>query len=119
MRNIYRERRDVLIEGMVAANWSIPVPEATMFAWAPLPAAFKDLGSLTFSKLLLQHAKVAVAPGIGFGEYGDEHVRIAIVENKQRLRQATRNIKAFLANADQIRAQHETANVVPLKAATS
>ncbi len=119
VRNIYRERRDVLIEGMNAANWSIPVPEATMFAWAPLPAAFKDLGSLTFSKLLLQHAKVAVAPGIGFGEYGDEHVRIAIVENKQRLRQATRNIKSFLANADQIRAQHETANVVPLKAATS
>ncbi|MEO8560056.1 MAG: LL-diaminopimelate aminotransferase [Rhodospirillales bacterium] len=121
VRNIYRERRDVLVEGMTAANWTIPVPEATMFAWAPLPKAFADLGSLTFSKLLLQHAKVAVAPGIGFGEYGDDHVRIAIVENKQRLRQATRSMKAFIANADQIRAQYEreTANVVPLKAATS
>ena len=119
VRNIYRERRDVLIEGMTAANWSLPVPEATMFAWAPLPKGFEDLGSLAFSKLLLQHAKVAVSPGVGFGEYGDGHVRIAIVENKQRVRQATRNIKAFLANTDQIRAQHETANVVPLKAATS
>jgi alanine-synthesizing transaminase len=67
-----------------------------MFAWAPIPQPFKDIGSLAFSKLLLQHAKVAVAPGIGFGEYGDGHVRIALVENEQRIRQAARNIKKFI-----------------------
>ncbi|MDF3072868.1 MAG: LL-diaminopimelate aminotransferase [Alphaproteobacteria bacterium] len=122
VRNIYRERRDVLIEGMNQANWQIPVPEATMFAWAPLPKAYAHLGSLTFSKLLLQHAKVAVSPGIGFGEYGDTHVRIAIVENKQRIRQATRNMKSFIANADRVLEQHEhetTAKVTPLKAVAS
>jgi alanine-synthesizing transaminase len=122
VRRIYRERRDVLIEGMNQANWQVPVPEATMFAWAPLPKPYAHLGSLTFSKLLLQHAKVAVAPGVGFGEYGDTHVRIAIVENKQRIRQATRNMKSFIANADAILAQHErenSAKVTPLKAVAS
>ncbi len=121
VRRIYRERRDVLIEGLNQAGWQIPVPDATMFAWAPLPKAFAHLGSLQFSKLLLQHAKVAVSPGVGFGEYGDTHVRIAIVENRQRIRQATRSMKTFIANADRVLEQHEreTANVTPLKAVAS
>ena len=96
MRRRYRERRDVLIDGLAAAGWEVPRPPATMFAWAPLPPAYADLGSLEFSKLLLREAKVAVAPGVGFGEYGDNHVRLAVVENLQRTRQAVRNIKAFL-----------------------
>ena len=84
------------------AGWEIPSPPATMFAWVPLPEPFKPLGSLEFSKLLLEHADVAVAPGIGFGEYGDDHVRIALVENEHRIRQAARNVKKFFANTDQI-----------------
>lgn len=96
MRRRYRERRDVLIDGLAAAGWAVPCPPATMFAWAPLPPAFAGLGSLEFSKLLLREAKVAVAPGVGFGEYGDGHVRLAVVENLHRTRQAVRNIKAFL-----------------------
>ena len=75
-------------------------PPATMFAWAPLPEAFAEMGSLEFSKLLLEEAQVAVSPGIGFGEYGEGYVRIALVENEQRIRQAVRNIKKFLASAD-------------------
>jgi len=102
VRNTYRSRRDVLVNGLKGSGWDIPSPKATMFAWAPIPQAFKGLSSLEFSKLLLQHAKVAVSPGAGFGEYGDEHVRIALVENEHRIRQAVRNIKRFLANADQI-----------------
>ncbi|WP_339862155.1 LL-diaminopimelate aminotransferase [Thalassospira alkalitolerans] len=94
-RNLYRDRRDIFIEGMQGAGWDIPSPAATMFAWAPIPKAFEELGSLDFSKLLLQEAGVAVAPGLGFGEYGDRHVRIALVENKHRIRQANRNIKSF------------------------
>jgi alanine-synthesizing transaminase len=97
MRAIYRARRDALIESFERAGWAIPAPEASMFAWAPIPEAFRSLGSLTFSKLLLEHAKVAVAPGIGFGEYGDAHVRIALVENEQRIRQAARNLRKFLS----------------------
>ncbi|WP_119169176.1 LL-diaminopimelate aminotransferase [Algihabitans albus] len=96
MRRRYRERRDVLIDGLAAAGWEVPRPPATMFAWAPLPAAYADLGSLEFSKMLLREAKVAVAPGVGFGEYGDGHLRLAVVENLHRTRQAVRNIKAFL-----------------------
>jgi alanine-synthesizing transaminase len=96
MRELYRQRRDVLIQGLAAAGWNVPSPPASMFAWAPIPERFRDLGSLGFSKLLLQEAGVAVSPGIGFGEYGDGHVRLALVENAQRIRQATRNIKAFL-----------------------
>ncbi len=96
MRAIYKERRDVLIEGLAQAGWQVPSPKATMFAWAPIPPAFKELGSVGFSKLLLQEADVAVAPGIGFGEHGDDHVRIAVVENLHRTRQALRNIKSFL-----------------------
>jgi len=96
MRALYRERRDVLIKGLATAGWDVPSPDGSMFAWAPIPPRFAHLGSLEFSKLLLERAKVAVAPGIGFGEYGDGHVRIALVENTQRLRQAVRSIRAFL-----------------------
>jgi alanine-synthesizing transaminase len=95
-RGIYKERRDVLVEGLAAAGWDIPPPPATMFVWAPIPPAFAHLGSVEFTKQLLQEADVAVAPGIGFGEYGDGFVRIGLVENTQRIRQAVRNIKNFM-----------------------
>jgi len=98
MRNLYKERRDVLISGLATAGWDIPSPPATMFAWSPIPPPFKHLGSMEFSKKLLSEAKVAVAPGIGFGEHGDQHVRIGFVENIHRTRQAIRNIKSFLLN---------------------
>ncbi len=97
MRQLYKDRRDVLVDGLRRAGWDVPNPAASMFIWAELPDQYKDIGSLAFSKLLLEHAEVAVAPGIGFGEYGDNHVRIAMVENRQRLRQACRNIKQFLS----------------------
>ncbi len=100
VRNLYRERRDVLIRGLSAAGWEVPSPEGSMFAWAPIPERFAHLGSVEFSKLLLAKAGVAVAPGLGFGEYGEGFVRIGLVENTQRLRQATRNIKAFLNNSN-------------------
>jgi len=99
VRALYKARRDVLIEGLAAAGWQVPSPPASMFAWAPIPAQFAHLGSLEFSKLLLQEAKVAVAPGIGFGEYGDGHVRLALVENQHRIRQACRNIRQFFQEA--------------------
>ena len=98
VRTLYRERRDVLIDGLTAAGWVVPRPDATMFAWAPIPEPFAHLGSLEFAKLLLREAKVAVSPGVGFGEYGEGFVRIALVENRHRIRQAARNIKSFLAN---------------------
>ncbi|MEA4838724.1 MAG: LL-diaminopimelate aminotransferase [Rhodospirillaceae bacterium] len=100
IRQLYKDRRDVLIEGMVGAGWDIPSPAATMFAWAPIPPAFAHLGSVEFSKLLMREAKVAVAPGLGFGEYGDGHVRIGLVENRHRIRQAVRNVKQFLGSTD-------------------
>ena len=96
MRDLYRERRDVVVRGLNAAGWDMPTPEGSMFAWAPIPPQYAHLGSVEFSKLLLARAKVAVAPGIGFGEQGDGHVRIAFVENTHRLRQAVRSIRAFL-----------------------
>jgi len=96
MRALYKERRDLVVKGLVSAGWDMPMPEGSMFAWAPIPERFVHLGSVEFSKLLLAKAKVAVAPGIGFGEHGDGHVRIAFVENNHRLRQAIRNIKGFL-----------------------
>jgi alanine-synthesizing transaminase len=95
-RTRYRERRDVLVEGLRAIGWPVPVPPATMFAWAPIPEPYRDLGSLEFSKLLLREARVAVSPGLGFGEYGEGFVRFALVENRHRIRQAVRNIKTFL-----------------------
>ncbi|HEX9648469.1 MAG TPA: LL-diaminopimelate aminotransferase [Alphaproteobacteria bacterium] len=100
IRARYRERRDVLIDSFAAAGWPLPKPVATMFVWAPIPAAWQPVGSLEFSKRLLEHAEVAVSPGIGFGEYGEGHVRIALVENRQRIRQAARNLKAFLATVE-------------------
>ncbi|MAP19039.1 MAG: LL-diaminopimelate aminotransferase [Aurantimonas coralicida] len=97
VRTIYRRRRDVLVDSFGRAGWNVPSPSSTMFAWAPLPEAYRHMGSLEFSKLLIEKADVAVAPGIGFGEHGDSHVRIALVENEHRIRQAARNIKRFLA----------------------
>src|SRR5690606_4291779 len=105
-------RRDVMVEAFGRAGWDIPAPAATMFAWAPIPEPFKALGSLEFSMLLIEKADVAVAPGIGFGEHGDGYVRIALVENEQRIRQAGRNLRRFLETAD--KTLH---NVVPLSAA--
>lgn len=95
MRTIYEERRDVLCDGLASIGWPIDKPHATMFAWAKIPEKYQHLGSLGFSKLLLEKADVAVAPGIGFGEYGDGHVRLALVENKQRIRQAIRSMKGL------------------------
>ncbi len=96
IRGVYQSRRDVLIKTFAQSGWDIPSPAATMFAWAPIPEPFRHLGSMEFSKLLLQEADIAVAPGIGFGEYGDDHVRIGLVENEQRVRQAARNLRRFL-----------------------
>jgi alanine-synthesizing transaminase len=93
----YRRRRDVLIEGLNKAGWAVPSPKATMFVWAKIPEAYRELGSLEFSKLLLTEAKVAVSPGIGFGEHGDQHVRFALIENEERTRQALRGIRQMLA----------------------
>jgi alanine-synthesizing transaminase len=100
IRALYRKRRDILVEGLCAAGWEVPSPAATMFVWAPIPPAFRAAGSVAFAKLLLTEANVAVSPGLGFGEYGDDHVRFALVENVQRIRQAVRNIKAFLGSSD-------------------
>jgi alanine-synthesizing transaminase len=97
IRERYRERRDVLVKGLRNAGWDVPSPPATMFAWVPVPQQFAKIGSMGFAKMLLDRAEVAVSPGIGFGEYGDGWLRIALVENKQRIRQASRNIKSFLA----------------------
>ena len=99
-RAIYHKRRDVMVEAFGRAGWEIPAPPASMFAWAPLPPKLAHLGSLEFSKQLLSHAGVAVAPGVGYGEEGEGYVRIAMVENEQRLRQAARNIKRYLASMD-------------------
>ena len=95
-RQLYHKRRDVMVEAFARAGWDIPPPPASMFAWAPLPPALKEMGSLEFSKQLLTQAQVAVAPGVGYGENGEGYVRIAMVENEQRLRQAARNIKRYL-----------------------
>jgi alanine-synthesizing transaminase len=100
-RTIYRHRRDALVSSFAQAGWDIPSPEATMFAWVPIPEQYAHLGSNEFAKLMLQEASVAVAPGIGFGEYGDNHVRIAIVENEQRIRQAARAVRKFLGSGPQ------------------
>tara|TARA_R110000850_G_scaffold91742_9_gene194563 strand:- start:10091 stop:11425 length:1335 start_codon:yes stop_codon:yes gene_type:complete len=96
IRQMYKLRRDVLCEGLNAAGWKVEKPKATMFVWAEIPEAFRDMGSLEFSKLLLSEAKVAVSPGVGFGEYGDTHVRFALIENEHRTRQAVRGIKKML-----------------------
>jgi alanine-synthesizing transaminase len=95
--DIYRKRRDVLVEGLNKIGWQVALPRATMFVWARIPEQFRALESLEFSKLLLTDAKVAVSPGIGFGEYGDGHVRFSLIENEERTRQALRGIKFMLA----------------------
>jgi len=99
-RAIYKERRDVLVDGLVRAGWDVPVPSASMYIWAPIPEPFTSMGSVAFSKLLLKEASVAVSPGLGFGENGDGHVRIALVENTQRIRQATRNLKQLFSDPE-------------------
>ncbi|WP_319410248.1 LL-diaminopimelate aminotransferase [uncultured Cohaesibacter sp.] len=99
-REVYKYRRDVMVESFTRAGWAIPSPDATMFAWVPVPEKFRSIGSLEFAKRLVEEAHVAVAPGVGFGEYGDEYVRLAFVENEQRIRQAARNIRRFLASAE-------------------
>jgi alanine-synthesizing transaminase len=98
MRALYKRRRDVLVDSFARAGWDVPPPSSTMFAWAPIPDELRHLGSLEFSKLLLQEANVAVSPGLGFGEYGEGYVRIALVENSQRIQQAARNIRKFLSS---------------------
>jgi alanine-synthesizing transaminase len=110
MRAIYKKRRDVMVESFAQAGWEIPAPKASMFAWAPIPEKFSSLGSLEFSKLLIEKADVAVAPGIGFGEQGDQFLRLAVVENEQRIRQAARGIRRFFDSADEV-----LHNVVQLK----
>lgn len=105
IRAIYKSRRDVLVDSMKRAGWEIPSPDASMFAWAPVPEKFREVGALVFSKLLIEEAGVAVAPGVGFGEYGEGFVRVGLVENEHRIRQAARNVKKFLGNADEILAR--------------
>ena len=103
IRDRYQSRRDVLCDGLTAAGWPVEKPKATMFVWAKIPEPFLELGSMEFSKLLLKEAKVAVSPGIGFGEYGDEYVRFGLIENEQRTRQAIRNIKSLLLHPERIK----------------
>ncbi len=99
--NMYCSRRDVLCDGLNAIGWKVEKPKATMFVWAPIPEQYKHLGSLEFSKKLLQEARVAVSPGVGFGEYGDDHVRFGLIENEHRTRQALRGIRdMFRADAE-------------------
>jgi alanine-synthesizing transaminase len=112
MRAIYKKRRDVMVESFAQAGWNIPAPQASMFAWVPIPEKFRHLGSLEFSKLLIEKADVAVAPGIGFGEHGDEYLRLALVENEQRIRQAARGIRRFFDQADD-----HLHNIIDIKAA--
>jgi len=109
MRATYRKRRDALVESFGRAGWTIPPPRASMFAWAPIPEPFQPLGSLEFSTIMVEKAEVAVSPGVAFGEHGEGYVRIALVENEQRIRQAARNIRRFLETGVQ-----KLHNVVPL-----
>src|SRR5438477_4734213 len=109
MRETYKRRRDVLVESFGRAGWQVPPPAASMFAWSPIPDPFKTLGSVEFSKLLVEKAEVAVSPGTGFGERGEGFVRIALVENEQRIRQAARNIRRFLESGPE-----KLHNVLPL-----
>jgi alanine-synthesizing transaminase len=102
IRGIYKSRRDVLVSSMQRAGWDVPSPPASMFAWAPIPEPYRHIGSMLFSKLLVEEAGVAVAPGLGFGEYGEGYVRIGLVENEHRIRQAARNVKKFLQQSGQI-----------------
>ena len=109
----------MLVESFGRAGWDIPPPRASMFAWAPIPEPFRTLGSVEFSKLLVEKAEVAVAPGIGFGEHGEGYVRIALVENEQRIRQAARNIRRFLETGAGKVAQRRPARQAALKRAAA
>ena len=109
MRDTYRKRRDALVESFGRAGWEIPPPQASMFAWAPLPKAFEGVGSMQFATLMVEKSGVVVSPGVAFGEHGEGYVRIALVENEQRIRQAARGVRRFLESG--IETLH---NVVPL-----
>jgi alanine-synthesizing transaminase len=109
MRATYKRRRDALVESFGRAGWRVPSPRASMFAWAPIPEPFQSMGSVEFATLLVEKASVAVSPGAGFGEHGEGNVRIALVENEQRIRQAARNIRRFLETGPEM-----LHNVVPL-----
>jgi alanine-synthesizing transaminase len=109
VRQTYKRRRDVLVESFARAGWDVPPPPATMFAWAPIPEKFKQMGSVEFSKMMIEKADVAVSPGLGFGEYGEGFVRIALEENEHRIRQAARNVKKFLAQSPET-----LHNVIPI-----
>jgi alanine-synthesizing transaminase len=109
MRDTYRKRRDALVESFGRAGWEIPPPSASMFAWAPLPAVFREVGSMQFATLMVEKSGVVVSPGVAFGEHGEGFVRIAMVENEQRIRQAARNVRRFLESG--LETLH---NVVPL-----
>jgi alanine-synthesizing transaminase len=109
MRETYHRRRDVMVESFGRAGWVVPPPKASMFAWTPVPEPFRQMGSMAFATLLVEKSGVAVSPGVGFGEHGEGFVRIALVENEQRIRQAARNIRRFLESG--IETLH---NVVPL-----
>jgi alanine-synthesizing transaminase len=110
IRATYKRRRDVLVDSFGRAGWTIPAPPASMFAWAPIPEAFREVGSVEFAKLLIEKADIAVSPGLGFGEYGEGYVRIGLVENEHRIRQAARNVKKFLAQGPET--MH---NVIPIR----
>jgi alanine-synthesizing transaminase len=118
IREMYKSRRDILVDSFGRAGFSIPAPPATMFAWAPVPEPFKALGSVEFSKLLIEKADVAVSPGVGFGEHGEGFIRVALVENEQRIRQAARSIKKFFADYTDTAATHTAQRATPSPSAT-
>ncbi|MFM1880592.1 MAG: alanine transaminase [Pseudomonadota bacterium] len=119
VRQQYQRRRDVLAKGLIEAGWPIEVPKASMYIWAKIPDAYAAMGSLEFAKKLLLEAKVAVSPGIGFGEYGDTHVRFALIENEHRTRQAVRGIKEMFRKDGLIRVPAEPASGAPASSAAS
>lgn len=115
MRETYRSRRDAMVESFTRAGWELPAPKASMFVWAPIPEPLREAGSLEFALRLIKEAHVAVAPGAGFGEHGDGHVRLALVENEQRIRQAARNVRKFL-EANGVRSPAEPARPMRVEA---
>ncbi len=109
----YRHRRDVLVDGLNSAGWAVESPKATMFVWAPIPAQYRSLGSLEFTKKLIVDAKVAASPGIGFGEYGDTHIRFSLIENEQRTRQAVRGIRDMIRRDEHGERSHQAGTKKP------
>jgi alanine-synthesizing transaminase len=118
IRALYKHRRDILVDSFSRAGFYIPSPPATMFAWAPVPEPFKTLGSVEFSKLLIEKADVAVSPGVGFGEHGEGFIRVALVENEQRIRQAARSIKKFFSEYTGTPAHAEEPHPSPIQSAS-